>query len=82
MIRDSAQLAFRRAFLVVSAFADWTCEFRDVGGGLLILPDPFAQTDFRLFCLHYKLLGFGLDALIRSLKFSKSSAENCHPSRL
>jgi hypothetical protein len=22
------------------------------GGGLLILPDPFAQTDFRLFCLH------------------------------
>lgn len=26
---------------------------------LLILPDPFAQTDFRLFCLHYKLLSWG-----------------------
>jgi len=26
------------------------------GGGLLIHPDLFAQTDFRLFCLRYLLL--------------------------
>jgi hypothetical protein len=25
-------------------------------GGLLIHPDLFARTDFRLFCLHYDLL--------------------------
>jgi hypothetical protein len=25
-------------------------------GGLLILPDPFAQTDFHVFCSHYRFL--------------------------
>jgi hypothetical protein len=25
---------------------------REVGGGLLIFPDLFGQTDFRLFCLN------------------------------
>jgi hypothetical protein len=31
---------------------------RDLGGGLLIHPDLFAQTDFRLFCLRYALFSY------------------------
>ena len=32
---------------------------RPEGGGFLILPDSFAQTDFRLFCLYYSILSRG-----------------------
>src|SRR6266446_4107748 len=44
------------------------------GGGLLIHPDLFAQTDFHLFCLRCGLL-VALEALICSLLFSKCSAK-------
>jgi hypothetical protein len=46
------------------------------GGGLLIHPDLFARTDFRLFCLRYELLSCATTPHLQSIVqqvFSKNS---------
>jgi hypothetical protein len=50
--KSRARLSSRFAvpLSIVSAFVGWIWEARDRGGGLLIHPDLFVRTDFRLFC--------------------------------